>query len=75
MKIKVIGKRQGTSRKSGKRYLQVAYLDRMFGGEGEAGNSLFLDPAEYDYNSVTIGKMYEAEFTRNGYLVSFKPAQ
>ncbi len=75
MKIKVIGKRQGTSRKSGKRYLQVTYLDRMIGGEGEAGDSLFLDPEEYNYQSVIIGKMYEVEFTRNGYLVSFKPAQ
>ena len=75
MKIKVIGKRQGVSKKSGKPYLQVAYLDKMNGGEGESGDSLFLDPTEHDYNSVIIGKFYEVEFNRGGFLTSFKPAQ
>lgn len=75
MKIKVIGKREGVSKKSGKPYLQVAYLDRMNGGEGEVGDSLFLDPHEYDSGSIHLGKQYEAEFNRGGFLVSFKPAQ
>ena len=75
MKVKVIGKREGVSKKSGKPYLQVAYLAPMVGGVGEAGDSLFLDPAEHKFESITIGKMYDAEFSRTGYLVGFKPAQ
>lgn len=75
MKIKVIGKRQGISKKSGKPYLQVAYLQPMIGGEGSAGDSLFLDPAEHDYNAINIGKTYDAEFSRTGYLVGFTPVQ
>lgn len=74
MKVKVIGKREGISKKSGKPYLQVTYLTPMVGGIGEAGDSLFLDPAEHKFADIQIGKNYEADFSRNGFLVAFRPS-
>ena len=75
MKIKVIGKREGISKKSGKPYLQVSYLAPMIVGVGEAGDSLFLDPTEHKFDSILVGKMYDAEFSRTGFLVGFTPVQ
>ena len=71
MKIKAIGKRKGISKKSGKPYFQVFYLDDCHGGEGKAGDSLFLE--EDDFAKVTIGGEYNAEFSKGGFLTSFKP--
>ncbi|MBE7008551.1 MAG: hypothetical protein E7422_05330 [Ruminococcaceae bacterium] len=73
MEIKVIGKRTGISKKSGKEYLQVGYLAPAVNGVGEFGDSLFLDPSEYKYEEIAIGKKYNAEFNRQGFLQSFKP--
>ena len=74
MKIKVIGKREGVSKKSGKPYVQVSYLEKMNGGEGQVGNNLWLDPKDYDAKTVVVGKEYNAEFNSGGFLVSFAPA-
>ncbi len=73
MKIKIIGKRQGVSKKSGKPYVQAFYLNSVHDGEGEAGDSLFLSPEDYPYSKVIVGKEYDAQFTRNGFLADFKP--
>ncbi len=73
MEIKIIGKRQGVSKKSGKPYVQAFYLAPVHDGEGEAGDSLFLSPDEYPLNSIAVGKKYTAEFNRSGFLQSFKP--
>lgn len=73
MRIKVIGKRQGVSKKSGRPYLQVSYLEKLNGGEGQTGANLWLDPSEYSYDKVIVGKEYDADFNGGGFLVGFKP--
>lgn len=73
MEIKVIGKRQGISKKSGKQYLQVGYLAPAVNGLGEFGDSIFLDPTEFEYEEIAIGKKYYVEFNRQGFLQSFRP--
>lgn len=72
MIVKVIGKRQGVSKKSGKAYLQATYLEPMVGGEGYAGNSVFLEPQEHNYNDIEVGAEYDIQFSRTGFLVAFE---
>lgn len=72
MNVKVIGKRSGISKKSGKNYYQVFYVSKCINGEGDAGDSVFLDADEY--SKVAVGKNYDAQFSRGGYLESFKPS-
>lgn len=75
MKITVLGKShmEGTSKKTGKPYNlnQVHYLGKSRNVEGQAALTLFLDAIEYPYDSIKIGRTYDAEFDQYGYIVEF----
>ena len=77
MKIKVLGKAQlkGISKKTGNPYdfVQVHYLGKARGVEGQAAKTLNLDPNEYPLYSIGIGTTYEVEFDERGYVVGMEP--
>lgn len=79
MKIMVYGKAhlEGVSKKTGNPYNfnQVHYLGKARGVEGQAALTLSLDPANFPYNSIVIGKEYTVEFDNRGYPVEFSPVR
>ena len=77
MKIKVIGKAhlKGNSKKTGNDYdfIQVHYIGRARGVEGNAALTLSLDPRDYPFADVIVGGEYNVEFDNRGYIVEFLP--
>ena len=77
MKIKVVGKShlQGTSKKTGNPYdfIQVHYLGKAPGVEGNAALTLNLDPKNYPYDSIKFPADYVADFDGKGFVVDFYP--
>ena len=77
MKIKVYGKAhlKGTSKRTGKDYdfIQVHYLGRAMGVDGQAALTLNLDPKEYPLHTINVGQEYNVEFDNRGYPVDFEP--
>lgn len=75
MKIKVYGKahREGTNKKTGKPYNfnQIHYLGKAHDVEGQTAETLFLDPEEYPFDGIQVGKEYNVEFNQRGYVVGF----
>lgn len=78
MKIKVIGKAhlKGTSRRTGNAYdfIQVHYNGPAQGAVGLADLTVNLDPANVNFDSITVPGDYNVEFDRRGYPVTFEPA-
>lgn len=75
MKVVVIGKQlmQGTSRKTGKEYnanVVHVYHPKM-GVEGNAVETIWLDPKSHPYDSIKVGKEYYAEYDSHGFLQNF----
>ncbi len=58
MRIKVVGKvhLQGTSKKTGNPYdfIQIHYLGKAPGVEGNAALTLNLDPKDYPYDKIAV---------------------
>ena len=79
MKIKVIGKahRFGTSKKTGKDYdfLQLHYIGKERGVEGDAALTVTLDSELYPYDKIVVGGEYNVEYGRGGYVVNFEPVR
>ena len=77
MKIKVLGKahREGVAKRTGNPYncIQLHYLGKENGVEGQAACVLNLDPSMYPYDSIAIGKEYNVEFNQRGYVAEFAP--
>ncbi len=75
MKVVVIGKEyvSGTSRKNGKPFeANVAHVGfKKMGVEGQAVDSIWLDPNTYPLNSIQIGKTYDVDRDSRGFLLSF----
>lgn len=77
MKVKVLGKQnmKGTSRKTGKPFdsnvCHIAYETPAV--EGQAVQSIWLDPVTYPLHSIKVGATYNAEYDNRGFLVSFTP--
>ena len=78
MKIHVVGKLhlKGTSKKSGNPYdfIQVHYLGKAPGVEGQAALTLNLDPTDHSYASIKVPADYIAGFDGKGFIVDFYPA-
>lgn len=76
MRIKVVGKAhlEGTSKKTGRDYnfYQVHFLGPAFGVEGQAAQTISLDPQLIPYPSIEVGADYNAEFDPRGHCVSFQ---
>ena len=79
MRIKVLGKAhlEGTSKRTGKDYNfhQVHYLGAARGVEGQAAQTLSLDPGQVSYSSIIIGEDYNVAFDNRGYPVVFELIQ
>ena len=75
MKVTVIGKsrKQGVSKKTGELYdICNAYVTHpLRGAEGLVAEKVFLNPEQYDFAGIQIGKSYNLDFDANGYLVDF----
>ena len=76
MKIKVLGKAhlEGTSKKTGRGYNfnQVHFLGPARGVEGQAAQTISLDPTMVPYTSIEVGALYEVEFDQHGFCVLFE---
>ena len=79
MRIKVYGKAhlEGIAKKSGNPYNfnQVHYLGKACGVEGQAAQTLALDPFDYPIERIEVGREYDVEFDNRGYVVGFTPAK
>ena len=79
MRIKVCGKAhlEGIAKKTGNRYNfnQVHYLGKARGVEGQAAQTLALDPFDYPIERIEVGREYDVEFDNRGYVVGFTPAK
>jgi len=77
MKIKVVGKAhlQGTSKKTGNPYdfIQVHYLGRARGVEGDAALTVSLDSSVYPFEKIPVPRDAVLEFDGRGYPVEFTP--
>ena len=75
MKMKVLGKmhRAGTSRKTGNAYdfIQLHYLGKEPGVEGQAACTVNIDPGLLPYEDVKIGADYNVEYGPRGYVTGF----
>ena len=68
MLIKLTGKAQGTSKKSGNKYMTAHYLCKKPNVEGQSAGNMFVNPNLIDYDKLIIGKDYNADFDENGFL-------
>ena len=77
MKIHVVGKLhlKGTSKKTGNPYdfIQVHYLGKAPGVEGNAALTLNLDPKDHPLDSIKVPGDYIADFDGKGFIVDFYP--
>ena len=77
MKIKIYGKAhlEGTSKKTNKPFNlnQIHYLAPARNVEGLSAQSVFLDPAQFPLDRITLGAEYDIEFDRSGYVVGLAP--
>jgi hypothetical protein len=75
MRITVVGKAhlEGTSKKTGRDYNfnQVHFLGPARGVEGQAAQTISLDPQIVPYPSIEVGAAYNAEFDPRGNCVAF----
>lgn len=75
MTITVIGKQhlKGTSRKTGNNYdfINVHFICKENGVEGECGQSVSLDPNMVNYDGIKVGGRYNVEFGLRGRVVGF----
>lgn len=75
MKVNVIGKEyaSGTSKKTGKPFaatvVHVAFKKARC--EGQAVDSVWLDPAEHPVESIAIGKAYNLDRDGRGFVIGF----
>ena len=76
MKMKVVGKAhlEGTSKKTGRDYNfnQVHFLGPAFGAQGQAAQTISLDPAMVPFDSIEIDALYNVEFDQRGFCVLFE---
>lgn len=79
MRINVAGKRnkQGNRKKDGRPYNlnEIHYLGRAYGVEGLGACTLVLDPVQYPFDSIIVGKDYNVEFDGGGYIIDFTPCK
>ncbi len=77
MKIKVVGKDHlaGTSKKTGNPYdfIQVHYLGRSRGVEGDAALTVSLAPSVYPFEKIPVPCEAVLGFDGRGYPVEFTP--
>lgn len=79
MKVNVIGKEfvSGTSRKTQKDFaanvVHVSY--KKNGVEGNAVDSIWLDPASYPLAGIQVGKLYDLDRDGRGFVCSFEIAR
>ena len=77
MKIHVVGKLhlKGTSKKTGNPYdfIQVHYLGKAPGVEGNAALTLNLDPKDHPFDGIKVPGDYIADFDGKGFIVDFYP--
>ena len=77
MKVYVLGKQnlKGISRKTGKEFdSNVVHVSCPKNGvEGEAVQTIWLDPKTYPLSDLIVGETYNAEYDSQGYLLSFQP--
>ena len=75
MKVTVIGKfrKQGVSRKTGEVYdiCNVYVTHPLRGAEGLVSERVSLNPTQYDFDGIQIGKSYNLVYDANGYLMDF----
>lgn len=75
MKVTVIGKfrKQGVSRKTGEVYdICNAYVTHpLRGAEGLVSERVSLNPAQFDFDGIQIGKSYNLDYDSNGFLMDF----
>lgn len=79
MKVNVIGKEfvSGTSRKTQKDFaanvVHVSY--KKNGVEGNAVDSIWLDPTSYPLAGIQVGKMYDLDRDGRGFVCGFEMAR
>jgi len=77
MKIKVVGKAHlaGTLKETGNPYdfIQVHYLGRARGVQGDAAMTVSLDSSTYPFDEIPIPCNAVLEFDGRGYPVEFTP--
>lgn len=75
MKVVVIGKEYviGTSRKNGKPFeANVVHVSfKKMGVDGQAVDSIWLNPNDYPLTGIQVGKTYEVDRDSRGFLLSF----
>lgn len=75
MKVMVVGKESasGTSRKSGKAFAAtIAHVSfKKARCEGQAVESVWLDPVEHPAESIVVGKTYNLDRDSRGFVIGF----
>ena len=78
MIVKVIGKEYvaGTSRKTQKPFEAnvVHVADKKMGVDGNAVDSIWLDPNTYPLSGIQVGKEYNVDRDARGFLLNFELA-
>lgn len=79
MKVTVIGKEyvSGKSKKTGKEFAaNVAHVShKKMGVDGQAVDSIWLDPIQYPLSEIAVGKVYEVDRDGRGFIIDFQPVR
>lgn len=79
MKVMVIGKEyvSGTSKKTGKEFAaNVVHVSHNKNGvEGQAVDSIWLDPVQHPLSGIVVGKPYEVDRDGRGFIIDFTPVR
>ena len=73
MKIKIVGKSAGTSKKTGNPYCIAYFTTSKPNVEGVVADSVFVNPSLCPADKVVVGKEYNADYDNTGYLTGFYP--
>lgn len=77
MRVKVLGKQnlQGVSRKTGKEFNSnvVHVMFQKNGVDGDAVQTIWLDPQTYPLASIKLGQTYNVDYDSAGFLLGFTP--
>lgn len=77
MKVRVVGKESasGTSKKTGKAFAAtIAHVSfKKTRCEGNAVESVWLDPTDYPIADIVVGKDYNLDRDSRGFVIGFDP--
>lgn len=79
MKVTVIGKEYvaGKSKRTGKEFSAnvVHVAHNKNGVEGQAVDTIWLDPMQYPLSGIAVGKPYEVDRDGRGFIIDFAPVR